>query len=50
MVMLVVMIMMITMVIMMMMMMIRGGLHLAGLLVGVRHQATHKVGLTVVSE
>ena len=24
------------------------GLHLAGLLVGVGHQATHKVGLTVV--
>ena len=28
----------------------QGSLHLAGLLVGVRHPAMHKVGLTVVSE
>ena len=28
----------------------QGALHLAGLLVGVGHQATHKVGLTVVPE
>ena len=46
-VMLVVMIMMITMVIMMMVH-DQGRLHLAGLLVGVGHKATHKVGLTVV--